>query len=62
MIRVISNINDIILMIITIIFLKSLLSKFLKIVFLKVMFECVEASCTFNFFGDVILQSRTNQR
>ena len=26
------------------------------------MFECVEASCSLNFFGNFILQNRTNER
>ena len=29
---------------------------------LTLMFECVETSCSFDFFGDLIPQSRTKER
>ena len=48
----------IIVIIIIIIFLKSWTVQFHSIiVFLKAMFECVEARCSFNFFGNFIPQT-----
>ena len=66
MMKVIRNINNIIqwmilMILMIIIYLKNFTFNFLQIAFLKVMFECVEASCSFYFFRNSIPQSRTNK-
>ena len=40
-------------------FLKTRLSDLIQTIFLS-LFGCVEATCSFNFFGNFIPQSRTN--
>ena len=43
-------------------FLKNMTFQFPSSSFLKVIFECVEASWSFKFFGNFNLQRKTNER
>ena len=62
MIKVIRNINDMILLMLMITFFKSLTFQFPSNSVFKVIFEFTEAECCSNFIWDFISQSRTNEK